>query len=287
MLMHYFWYLWLQRMAAGFEEGGALFQVFGFSLNATSPECFIFLLALGAGDHKIHVNLCSPGDISWRTFEFNSGIEPGEPNWAVRVVYSNGVFYCVLILGELGAFNVELEEWTILGGPLPPRSFSLVDLFVIDADLWVQWRQGQNQLCIPTWDIVPLGHTLWLEDAFVLLSVHSEEFGTLMLAMMNGDERFVEPTPKSLQNLTLKSVKDAVMNQFVGDNMGVSIVGDFSEEEIESCILDYLGTIRASRNSEREHEFSPILFRTSPSDLQFQQIFLKDTDEKACASFPL
>ncbi|KAL4271342.1 hypothetical protein GQ457_13G000620 [Hibiscus cannabinus] len=60
-----------------------------------------------------------------------------------------------------------------------------------------------------------------------------------MLAMMNGDERFVEPTPRS------------------------------------------------SRNSEREHEFSPILFRTSPSDLQFQQIFLKDTDEKACALFPL
>lgn len=52
----------------------------------------------------------------------------------------------------------------------------------------------------------------------------------------------------------------------------VSIVGDFSQEEIESCILDYLGTVRASRDSEREPEFSPILFRTSPSDLQFQQV---------------
>ncbi|KAK8648797.1 hypothetical protein V6N13_129540 [Hibiscus sabdariffa] len=114
-----------------------LFQVSGFSLNATSPECFIFILTLGVRDHKIHVNLCSPGDISWRTFEFNSGIEPGEPNWAVSAVYANGVFYCVFRQGELGAFNVKLEDWTILGGPLPPRSFSTpINLLVIDADLW-------------------------------------------------------------------------------------------------------------------------------------------------------
>ncbi|XP_012463776.2 stromal processing peptidase, chloroplastic [Gossypium raimondii] len=141
-----------------------------------------------------------------------------------------------------------------------------------------------------------LEHSVWLEDAFdrarqlylsyyrsIPKSLERSTAHKLMLAMMDGDERFVEPTPKSLQNLTLKSVKDAVMNQFVADNMEVSIVGDFSQEEIESCILDYLGTVRASRDSEREPEFSPILFRTSPSDLQFQQVFLKDTDERACA----
>lgn len=141
-----------------------------------------------------------------------------------------------------------------------------------------------------------LEHSVWLDDAFdrarqlylsyyqsIPKSLERSTAHKLMLAMMNGDERFVEPTPKSLQNLSLKSVKDAVMNQFVADNMEVSIVGDFSEEEIESCILDYLGTVSASRDSEREHEFSPILFRPSPSDLQFQQVFLKDTDERACA----
>lgn len=42
-----------------------------------------------------------------------------------------------------------------------------------------------------------------------------------MLGMLNGDERFVEPSPESLENLTLESVKDAVMNQFVADNMEV------------------------------------------------------------------
>ncbi|CAK7348928.1 unnamed protein product [Dovyalis caffra] len=141
-----------------------------------------------------------------------------------------------------------------------------------------------------------LEHSVWLDDAFdrarqLYLSYYrsipkSLERATahkLMTAMLNGDERFVEPTPQSLQNLTLNSVKDAVMNQFVGGNMEVSIVGDFSEEEIESCIIDYLGTVRATRGSDHDQEFNPIMFRPSPSDLQFQQVYLKDTDERACA----
>ncbi|KAJ0024740.1 hypothetical protein Pint_09132 [Pistacia integerrima] len=141
-----------------------------------------------------------------------------------------------------------------------------------------------------------LEHSVWLDDAFdrarqlylsyyrsIPKSLERSTAHKLMLAMLNGDERFVEPTPKSLENLTLKSVKDAVMNQFVGNNMEVSIVGDFAEEEIESCILDYLGTVRAPTDSKGEHEFSPIFFGPSPSDLQHQQVFLKDTDERACA----
>lgn len=140
-----------------------------------------------------------------------------------------------------------------------------------------------------------LEHSVWLDDAFdrarqLYLSYYrsipkSLERATahkLMLAMLNGDERFVEPTPHSLQNLTLESVKDAVMNQFVCDNMEVSIVGDFSEEDIESCILDYLGTVRETRGFERAQKYNPIIIRPSPN-LQHQQVFLKDTDERACA----
>ncbi|XP_010270649.1 PREDICTED: stromal processing peptidase, chloroplastic isoform X2 [Nelumbo nucifera] len=141
-----------------------------------------------------------------------------------------------------------------------------------------------------------LEHSVWLEDAFdrakqlylsyyrsIPKSLERSTAHKLMLAMLNGDERFVEPTPNSLQKLTLQSVKDAVMNQFVGDNMEVSIVGDFTKDEIESCILDYLGTVGATRSAEVEHRFNAIMFRPSPSDLQFQQVFLKDTDERACA----
>ncbi|XP_071701017.1 stromal processing peptidase, chloroplastic-like [Rutidosis leptorrhynchoides] len=141
-----------------------------------------------------------------------------------------------------------------------------------------------------------LEHSVWLEDAFdrarqlylsyyrsIPKSLERSTAHKLMNAMLNKDERFVEPTPLSLQNLTLQTVKDAVMNQFVSDNMEVSVVGDFSEEEIESCVMDYLGTVRATKGAERALSYTPIVFRPSPNDLHFQQVFLKDTDERACA----
>ncbi|KAH7684401.1 C-terminal processing peptidase protein [Dioscorea alata] len=141
-----------------------------------------------------------------------------------------------------------------------------------------------------------LEHSVWLEDAFdrasqlylsyyrsIPKSLERSTAHKLMLAMLNGDERFVEPTPLSLQKLTLQAVKDAVMNQFVGQNIEVSIVGDFNEDDIESCILDYLGTVGAARKAEIDSSFDPITFRPSPSDLHFQQVYLKDTDERACA----
>ncbi|KAG9143853.1 hypothetical protein Leryth_011525 [Lithospermum erythrorhizon] len=141
-----------------------------------------------------------------------------------------------------------------------------------------------------------LEHSVWLDDAFdrarqlylsyyrsIPKSLERSTAHKLITAMLNGDERFVEPTPQSLQNLTLESVRDAVMSQFVSNNMEVSIVGDFSEEEIESCILDYLGTVRETRDSERSQKYDPIIFQPSISGLQHQQVFLKDTDERACA----
>ncbi|GJS89789.1 stromal processing peptidase chloroplastic [Tanacetum coccineum] len=141
-----------------------------------------------------------------------------------------------------------------------------------------------------------LEHSVWLEDAFdrarqlylsyyrsIPKSLERSTAHKLMTAMLDEDERFVEPTPYSLQNLTLQTVKDAVMNQFVSDNMEVSIVGDFSEEDIESCVMDYLGTVRPTSGAERALSYTPILFRPSPNNLNFQQVFLKDTDERACA----
>lgn len=81
-----------------------------------------------------------------------------------------------------------------------------------------------------------LQHSVWLEDAFDrAIQVYSSYYRSvpkslerstarkLMMAMLNGDERFVEPTPESLQKLSLQVVKDAVMNQFVGDNMEVCV----------------------------------------------------------------
>jgi len=83
-------------------------------------------------------------------------------------------------------------------------------------------------------EIAESQNSVWLDDAFdrarqlyvsyfrsIPKSLERATAHKLMTAMLNGDERFIEPTPQSLQNLTLKSVKDAVMNQFVGGNMEV------------------------------------------------------------------
>lgn len=82
--------------------------------------------------------------------------------------------------------------------------------------------------------VVNLQHSVWLDEAFdrarqlylsyyrsIPKSLERSTAHKLMQAMLNGDERFVEPTPQSLQNLTLQCVKDAVMSQFVSDNMEV------------------------------------------------------------------
>lgn len=82
-----------------------------------------------------------------------------------------------------------------------------------------------------------LQQSVWLEDAFdrakqlylsyyrsIPKSLERSTAHKLMLAMLGGDERFVEPTPNALQHLTLEQVKDAVMNQFVSENMEVSIL---------------------------------------------------------------
>jgi hypothetical protein len=52
----------------------------------------------------------------------------------------------------------------------------------------------------------------------------------------------------------------------------VSIVGDFSEEEVESCVLDYLGTVSGTSAPTREEHIEKISFQPFPSDLHFQQV---------------
>ncbi|KAK8559504.1 hypothetical protein V6N13_026924 [Hibiscus sabdariffa] len=108
------------------------FQVAALALNATSPKCTIFFLLSENG--KISIKLCSAGDCSWKTFEFDGF------RWfdrAVDAAYTNGVFYCVFEGGQLGAFNVELKGWTILVNHCPLSYYSLrhAKLIVSGADL--------------------------------------------------------------------------------------------------------------------------------------------------------
>ena len=52
----------------------------------------------------------------------------------------------------------------------------------------------------------------------------------------------------------------------------ILLTGVFTEEEVESCVLDYLGTVSAAKSSNKEEHIEKISFLPSPSDLHFQQV---------------
>ncbi|OMO76045.1 hypothetical protein COLO4_25693 [Corchorus olitorius] len=114
------------------------FDVATFSLDATSPKCLVFCLKLDDNKRKIYINLCSPSEDSWKTFAFGinppvSGdhIKPGV-GIPVHAAYGGGFFYCLFSKGELGAFDVGRQEWTMLTweGGVPDFHFSDVKLIV-------------------------------------------------------------------------------------------------------------------------------------------------------------
>ncbi|KAK8573688.1 hypothetical protein V6N13_009776 [Hibiscus sabdariffa] len=105
-----------------------------------------------------------------------------------------------------------------------------------------------------------------------------------ILTVVNSDECFVEPPPKSLQSLILKSVKNVVMNQFVSDNMKIkqaariyaadlktSVCNTWTPKELlvleafftkaeKCCVLTVLGYLAELMNDSKE----------SPASLFFQ-----------------
>ncbi|OMO76044.1 hypothetical protein COLO4_25692 [Corchorus olitorius] len=114
------------------------FDVVTFSLDATSPKCVIFCLKLDDNKRKIYINLCSPNEDSWKTFEFgiNSPVSGNHIESRVGIpihaAYEGGVFYCLFSKGELGAFDVGRQKWTMLTweGGVPDFDFRDAKLIV-------------------------------------------------------------------------------------------------------------------------------------------------------------
>lgn len=143
-----------------------------------------------------------------------------------------------------------------------------------------------------------LQHSVWVEDAFdrakqLYLSHYRslpkslERFTahTLMKAMFRNDQRLIEPNPTAISELTLPAVKEAVLNQLLSGELELSIVGDFSEEEVEKYLLDYMATITSFRGSTAEPPLEPPfrMLPTSDASIRNQRVMLRDTDERACA----
>ncbi|OMO96750.1 hypothetical protein COLO4_15114 [Corchorus olitorius] len=127
------------------------------SLDATSPKCVIFGLrikgekyGLSIKGEKICIYICSPGDIAWKTYEFKFD----RPNsTAEHAVYAGGIFYCVFSRGELGAFNLQLERWTMLTlEGRPGFDFLHARLIASDGELRLMGRENSKALKLLKFD---------------------------------------------------------------------------------------------------------------------------------------
>ncbi|KAG0577820.1 hypothetical protein KC19_5G184500 [Ceratodon purpureus] len=198
--------------------------------------------------------------------------------------------------GAVGGFSREQVELFCVGNLI--NCVLEADEEFLCMDFHFTLRDGGMRATFQLLHMV-LEHNVWLDDALdrakqLYLSHYrampkSLERATahrLMRAMFNSEERFIEPSPEAIEKLTLPIVREAVMKQLVPSNMEVCVVGDFTESEVESCLLDYLGTVTPSSNEqlrELEEEKPVMINANSTPELRTQQVFLRDTDERACA----
>ncbi|GAX77204.1 hypothetical protein CEUSTIGMA_g4650.t1 [Chlamydomonas eustigma] len=105
-------------------------------------------------------------------------------------------------------------------------------------------------------------------------------------AMMGAgrQRRFREPTPEEVEALTMEGMEKSVRGLLHAGNLEINIVGDFNPEELEQCLLRYIGTVRP-----RPQELcSPLLhvgqnILSPPLEQRHTVWHLKDSDERACS----
>jgi len=107
----------------------------------------------------------------------------------------------------------------------------------------------------------------------------------IITSMLGSTERrFRDPTQEEVEALTLEGMRGAVMSLFHTHNLEVNIVGDFDENELESVLLKYLGTVPPPPPT----LVAPILhypsvFLNPPMETRHSTWHLQDSDERACA----
>lgn len=106
----------------------------------------------------------------------------------------------------------------------------------------------------------------------------------IMSAMMGTDRRCRDPTPAEIEALTLEGMQKAVLGLLHTGNLEINVVGDFDPEELERCLLRYVGTV-SPRPAElqRPVEHYPTNFISPPFDQRHSVWHLVDSDERACA----
>mmetsp|Transcript_37548 Transcript_37548/g.107441 ORF Transcript_37548/g.107441 Transcript_37548/m.107441 type:complete len:459 (+) Transcript_37548:2-1378(+) len=105
--------------------------------------------------------------------------------------------------------------------------------------------------------------------------------GDLIRRMASDDRRLQYSTPEEIRKMTLPQIQAAIKSQLTTDNIEVSMVGDFSIDEIERLTLTYLGTVPPSQQ-DSQHPIRNIPFNfDQPKDKRQVDVHVLDSDQRA------
>jgi hypothetical protein len=96
------------------------FQIAAFSCAPTSTDCVIVLIFGHLGSSVLTINVCYHGAKEWTTVYRNNSSVFFSSICDDKLVFSNGLFYCLSHTGCLGVFDPIEYTWSVLVVP-PPK----------------------------------------------------------------------------------------------------------------------------------------------------------------------
>lgn len=99
------------------------YQIVAFSAAPTSPSCILFTVK-HVSPTLVAISTCHPGANEWTTVNYQNRLPFVSSIWN-KLVFCNGLFYCLSLTGWLGVYNPNECTWDVLSvhPPRCPESF--------------------------------------------------------------------------------------------------------------------------------------------------------------------
>ncbi|KAK1428782.1 hypothetical protein QVD17_17622 [Tagetes erecta] len=94
------------------------YQIVAFSTSPKSPNCIVFTVK-HVSPTVVAISTCYPGATVWSTVNYHNRLPFVSSIWN-KLVFCNGLFYCLSLTGWLGVYDPNELTWTIRVVP-PPR----------------------------------------------------------------------------------------------------------------------------------------------------------------------
>ncbi|KAF3950288.1 hypothetical protein CMV_023937 [Castanea mollissima] len=94
------------------------YQIVAFSCAPTSSNCMLFTVK-HVSPTIVAISTCHPGATEWVTVNYQNRLPFVSSIWN-KLVFCNGLFYCLSLTGWLGVFDPLEHTWSVLSVP-PPK----------------------------------------------------------------------------------------------------------------------------------------------------------------------